>query len=186
MFVLPLDDLVRQVRVRRIQLGITQADLGRAAGTSQSLVTKLERGRLSPSYEAVRRIVEALERREQAEEETAGDLAHPEPVFAEPGEPLGRALERMKAHGFSQLPVVERGQPVGSVSESVVLERIEQGADLAALKRQPVRHAMGPGFPTVEPGTRRRTVVELLRDHDAVLVVREGRLVGVVTKSDLW
>ena len=37
-----------------------------------------------------------------------------------------------------------------------------------------------------EPATRRRTLVELLRDHEAVLVVREGRMVGVITKSDLW
>jgi predicted transcriptional regulator len=111
---------------------------------------------------------------------------HGSPVFAEPAEPLGRALERMKEKGFSQLPVVDRGQPVGSISESAILDRIEQGADLDALKRQPVRFSMRPSFPTVEPGTRRRTLVELLRDHEAVLVVREGKLVGVVTKSDLW
>jgi predicted transcriptional regulator len=183
---LPLSDVVRQVRRQRITLGLTQAELAKESGASQSLIAKLERGRLSPSYEVVRRILEALDRLAASDDQTAADLMHGSPVFAEPSEPLGKALERMKDKGFSQLPVVDRGQPVGSISESAILDRIEQGADLDALKRQPVRFSMRASFPTVEPATRRRTLVELLRDNEAVLVVREGRLVGVVTKSDLW
>jgi predicted transcriptional regulator len=184
--VLPLPDVVRQVRRSRLTLGLTQADLARESGTSQSLVAKLEKGRLNPSYEVVRRITEALDRLAASDEGTAGDLMHGTPVFAEPAEPLGKALARMKEHGFSQLPVVDRGQPVGSLSESSILDSIEKGADLEQLKRQPVRLSMKASFPTVEPGTRRRTLVELLRDHECVLVVREGRMVGVITKSDLW
>lgn len=183
---LPLQDVVRQVRRQRLTLRLTQADLAKASGTSQSLIAKLERGRLSPSYEVVRRILEALDRLAADDEGTASDLMHGNPVIADPAEPLGKALDRMKEKGFSQLPVVDRGQPIGSISESAILERIEQGADLESLKRQPVRAAMRASFPTVEPTTRRRTLVELLRDHEAVLVVREGKLVGVVTKSDLW
>ncbi|MEA3136549.1 MAG: hypothetical protein QOC71_830 [Thermoplasmata archaeon] len=183
---LPLSDVVRQVRRSRILLGLTQAELAKESGTSQSLVAKLEKGRLNPSYEVVRRVTEALDRMAASDEESAGDLMHGTPIFAEPAEPLGKALDRMKSHGFSQLPVVDRGQPVGSLSESAILDRIEKGADLDALKRQPVRLTMRPSFPTVEPDTRRRTLVELLRDHECVLVVREGRMVGVVTKSDLW
>jgi predicted transcriptional regulator len=184
--VLPLADVVRQVRRSRITLGLTQAELAKESGTSQSLIAKLEKGRLNPSYEVVRRITEALDRLAADDDATAGDLMHGTPVFAEPGETLGKALERMKAKGFSQLPVVDRGQPIGSLSESAILDRIEEGADLEALKRQPVRLTMRASFPTVEPDTRRRTLVELLRDHDCVLVVREGRMVGLVTKSDLW
>lgn len=183
---LPLQDVVRQVRRQRLTLRLTQADLAKASGTSQSLIAKLERGRLSPSYEVVRRILEALDRLAAGDEGSAADLMHGNPIVADPAEPLGKALDRMKEKGFSQLPVVDRGQPIGSISESAILDRIEQGADLEALKRQPVRAAMRASFPTVEPTTRRRTLVELLRDHEAVLVVREGRLVGVVTKSDLW
>ncbi|HUR60743.1 MAG TPA: CBS domain-containing protein [Candidatus Thermoplasmatota archaeon] len=184
--VLPLSDVVRTVRRQRITLGLTQAELAKASKTSQSLIAKLEKGRISASYDVVRRILEALDRAAANEEEEAGDIMGVRPIFAEPAEPLGAALARMKQHGFSQLPVVDRGQPIGSVSESAILDHIDKGADLEALKRQPVRFVMRPSFPTVEPSTRRRTLVELLRDHEAVLVVREGRLVGVVTKSDLW
>jgi predicted transcriptional regulator len=184
--VLPLPEVVRHVRRARVHLDLTQADLARESGTSQSLIAKLERGRLNPSYEVVRKILESLDRLSAKDEPSAGELMHKEPVWADPSEHLGDALTRMKKNGYSQLPVVDRGQPVGSLSESAILERIEKGADLEQLKRQPVRMTMRPSFPTVEPHTRKRTLVELLRDHEAVLVVREGRLVGVITKSDLW
>lgn len=183
---LPLPDVVRQIRRTRIQLDLTQADLAKASGTSQSLIAKLERNRLNPSYEAVRKLLEALDRAAATEDQTAADLMNRHPAMADPNEPLGKALSRMKERGFSQLPVVDRGQPVGSISESAILERIEKGTDLEVLKRQPVRQTMRASFPTVEPATRKRILVELLRDHEAVLVVREGKLVGVVTKSDLW
>lgn len=183
---LPLPEVVRFIRKTRVHLDLTQADLARAAGTSQSLVAKLERGRLNPSYEIVRRVLEALDRVQGQEEETAADLMHEKPVVAEASESVGKALGRMKERGFSQLPVVQGGQPVGSLSESVILQAIEQGTAIEALKKQSVRAVMGASFPAVEPQTRKRTLVELLKDSQAVLVVREGRLVGVVTKSDLW
>ncbi len=183
---LPIPDVVRQVRRSRVLLSLTQADLAKESGTSQSLIAKLERGRLNPSYEVVRKILDSLDRLSATEESTAGDLMHDDPVMADPAETLGAALARMKKNGFSQLPVVDRGQPVGSISESAILDQIEKGADLEALKKQAVRMSMRPSFPTVEPHTRKRTLVELLKDHEAVLVVREGKMVGLVTKSDLW
>lgn len=183
---LPLDVVVRDIRRQRILLDLSQAELARAAGTSQSLIAKLERGRINPSYEAVRRIVEALDRLGSREEEKAQQLMQRNPLWAAPDEVLGDALRRMKDRGFSQLPVLDRGVPVGSLSESSLLERIDGGADLPALKRQPVSMVMGEGFPTVDPATPRRVLVELLRRSEAVLVLHEGRLLGVVTKSDLW
>lgn len=183
---LPLDELVRHIRRQRRLLDLTQGDLAKAAGTSQSLIAKLERGRISPGYETVRRIVEALDGLRMAEESTAADLMQDGPLWADPDEPLGDALARMKEHGFSQLPVLQGGVPVGALSESAILGRIERGADLDALKRQPVRMFMAGSFPTVARETRRHSLLELLREHEAVLVMDGARMVGVVTKSDLW
>jgi uncharacterized protein len=48
--------LIRAVRRRR---GLTQADLARRAGTSQPVVSAYEHGRRDPTYETLRRLVEA-------------------------------------------------------------------------------------------------------------------------------
>ncbi len=183
---LPLHEVVRHIRQQRRLLGVSQAQLAADAGTSQSFVAKLERGRLNPSYEAVRRVHEAIEAYAREEEARARDLMQKDPMGVRPGERVGDALARMKKNGFSQLPVLDRGRAVGALSESILLDLIERGEDLEDLKRGPVKAIMGPAFPTVDPETRRRVLVELLHDHPMVLVVREGQVQGVVTKSDLW
>lgn len=183
---LPLAELARHIRRQRRLLGISQARLAADAGTSQSLIAKLEQGRLNPSYEAVRGILAALDRHLRTEEPVARQIMQVEPVYAQPEEPLGDALARMKSHGFSQLPVFDDGTPVGSLSERCVLARLDQGARLEDLKIESVRRIMEGSFPVVDPTTSRRVLVELLREHAAVLVMDQGRLSGLVTKSDLW
>jgi hypothetical protein len=48
--------LIRSVRRRQ---GLTQAELARRAGTSQPVVSAYEHGRRDPSYETLRKLVEA-------------------------------------------------------------------------------------------------------------------------------
>jgi len=47
-------DLEALVRLRK-RLGLSQRELARISGVSQSLISKIERGKINPSYEAVRR-----------------------------------------------------------------------------------------------------------------------------------
>lgn len=183
---LPLDELCRHIRRQRVLHNMTQAELAAEAGVSQSLVAKLERGSINPSYESVRLLLQALDRHERQEEATAHQLMQRQPIYADPTETVGEVLAVMKRHGLSQLPILDGRVPIGSVSESAVLGRLERDADLERLKRQPVRDIMEAAFPTVSPDTRRRTLVEMLRDDAAILVMDDGRLVGVVGKADLW
>jgi transcriptional regulator with XRE-family HTH domain len=48
--------LIKAVRRRQ---GLTQADLARRAGTSQPVISAYEHGRRDPSYETLRKLVEA-------------------------------------------------------------------------------------------------------------------------------
>jgi uncharacterized protein len=49
-------ELLKEVRRRH---GLTQADLARRAGTSQPVISAYERGRRDPSFETLRKLVEA-------------------------------------------------------------------------------------------------------------------------------
>ncbi|MCE5299069.1 MAG: CBS domain-containing protein, partial [Methanoregulaceae archaeon] len=84
----------------------------------------------------------------------------------------------------SQIPVVEDGVPVGCISESAIVSVFEEqsahrGHGLA------VKNFMEPGFPTVPPGMDIETVVRILQNHHAVLVMDAGNVTGVITKHDL-
>ena len=48
--------LIKSIRRRH---GLTQADLARRAGTSQPVISAYERGQRDPTYETLRRLVEA-------------------------------------------------------------------------------------------------------------------------------
>lgn len=183
---LPLDEVIRQIRQQRRLRGISQAQLAKDAKTSQSFIAKLERGRLNPSYEAVRRVLETIETYARAEEPRAKELMKIDPMSVRPAERVSDALARMKSHGFSQLPVLDRGRSVGSISESLLLDLIDRGDELEGLKRGPVRDIMASSFPSVALDTRRRVLIELLHDNGMILVVENGQVAGVVTKSDLW
>jgi predicted transcriptional regulator len=101
-----------------------------------------------------------------------------------PADPVSRAVEIMEKNDISQVPVVERGVPVGCISESAIVSALEEGGMHGSGSR-PVRDFMEPGFPTVPLEADVRDVVHLLRENHAVLVVDSGRVAGVITKHDL-
>ena len=53
------------------------------------------------------------------------------------------------------------------------------------LSEEPVEKIMEPPLPSVSEDTDLVTVRSLLESHPGVLVVRKGRLVGIITRSDL-
>lgn len=181
---LDLAELGRQIRRRRRHVDWTQSELARAAQVSQSLVAKIEQGHANPSYESVRLLLAALEGQETAREISAAHIMQ-QAVTADPAETVAKALGRMKKQGFSQMPVVDLGRPVGSLSERSVLEHVERGTSLEVLRKKRVSDLMGEAFPTVDERAGRRVLVELLKENEAVLVLRKGKLVGVVTRTDL-
>ncbi|HVP25450.1 MAG TPA: CBS domain-containing protein [Methanomicrobiales archaeon] len=172
-----------EIRARRIMLGLTQTDLARKAGISQSMIARIESGSVDPRVSTLSRIVAVLSRKEEPLYR-AKDVTHTPVYTVGPADPVSRAVEIMEKNDISQLPVVEGGVPVGCISESAIVSALEEGGMHAAGSRH-VREFMEPGFPTVPLDTDVRDVVHLLRENHAVLVVDGGRVAGVITKHDL-
>lgn len=101
------------------------------------------------------------------------------PVTIGPDEPLRGALAIMREHGISGLPVVEGDRPVGILTARDI--RFEQNLD------QPVSALMTKKLVTVPPGVSPATAKQLLHQHriEKLLVVEDGRLVGLITIRDM-
>jgi len=172
-----------ELKARREALGIRQTELAARAGISQSMVARIEAGSVDPRTSTLRKILHVLNTAEQTRM-TAAHVMHT-PVFSvQASEPVTRAVEIMNLNNISQIPVVEDGVPVGCISESAIVSVIEEqsahrGHGLA------VKNFMEPGFPTVPPGMDIETVVRILQNHHAVLVMDAGVVTGVITKHDL-
>ncbi|BBX15173.1 cystathionine beta-synthase [Mycolicibacterium duvalii] len=130
----------------------------------------------------------------KATESTVGDLlrgksgALPDLVHTHPSETVRDAITILNEYGVSQMPVVGAEPPVmagevaGSVSERELLSAVFEGRAKLA---DAVAEHMSPPLPLVGAGELVSSAAKTLRECDAVMVVEEGKPVGVLTRHDL-
>ena len=137
----------------------------------------------------------------------AADVMTPDPVSISPDASITEAIGVMLERKFSGLPVVDaRGSLVGIVTEGDLLRRTETGTQ----RKRPrwIEFVLGPGrlateyvqttgrkvedvmTPEVQTVTEEAPldkIVHLMERHqiNRVLVVRENKVVGIVTRANL-
>jgi cystathionine beta-synthase len=128
------------------------------------------------------------------EQPTVGDVlrgksgALPDLVHTHPSETVRDAIGILREYGVSQMPVVGAEPPVmagevaGSVSERELLSAVFEGRAKLA---DAVSQHMSPPLPLLGAGELVGTAAKSLREYDAVMVVEEGKPVGVLTRHDL-
>jgi predicted transcriptional regulator len=176
-------DALTEIRKRRVALGISLGELARAVGRSDATLSRIERGRIRPSYELVQQILTYLEQQEgfAAPRMTVKDLMNRTLVTVESSATLTTAAQRLEGGAFSQLPVVDVGKVVGSLSESALLRALAQ----PSARRARVGDVLEAAYPVVDEGFPADLLPGVLGRYPAVLVARRGELQGIVTKADL-
>jgi cystathionine beta-synthase len=114
--------------------------------------------------------------------------ALPDLVHTHPSETVRDAIGILREYGVSQMPVVGAEPPVmagevaGSVSERELLSAVFEGRAKLA---DAVSEHMSPPLPMIGAGELISAAGKALRDWDALMVVEEGKPVGVITRYDL-
>ncbi|HZW56420.1 MAG TPA: CBS domain-containing protein [Nitrososphaerales archaeon] len=177
----------QEIKKRRVALGISQKKLANSVGASQSLVAKIESNRVRPSYDIVKKIFEYLDRLEQPRTGLARDVEKRDLVWIRKNERVREAAEKMRQYGFSQLPVRDDREDicVGSLSERHIVQSLLKEPDPKAFYDKPVVEVMQEQFPVVDESIPITAVALLLQHSQAVLTARKGKVVGIITASDL-
>jgi predicted transcriptional regulator len=192
---LPDLDKVRQMRKR---LDLSQRELATLAGVSQSLIAKIERGNIDPSYSNVRKILMAFEevlRRRKVEgmklgaQLSVGDLATRGVVFVTPEQTLAESVERMMKGRFTQLPVLQGERVVGGVTDDRIrdytIEETRNGRkSYDEVMQTRVEEIMSEPFPILSEDTPIQLASVHLQRDEAVLVSRKGQIIGILTSAD--
>ena len=116
------------------------------------------------------------------------DGALPPFVHTHPTETVRDAIDILREYGVSQMPVVRAEPPVmaaevvGSVVERDLMDALFVGGAQLADK---VDAHMSAALPMVGAGEPVQVAVNALQSADAVVVVDDGRPVGVVTRQDV-
>lgn len=104
-------------------------------------------------------------------------------VSVEPGTAVRRALEQMTGQNISQLPVIFEDECVGHVTEATLMVRVVENPSVLD---RPVQEMMDPPLPVIDEQLPLDSVTRLLtRQNPAVLVRRDGKLEGIITRYDV-
>jgi len=178
---LPKLEYIKQARLR---MGVTQRRLASLAGVSASMINQIESGRCKPSYETAMRIFEAINNLEGKTSVKAGEICSRGILSVRPSDPVTKAAELMRKNGYSQLPVLEDGQPVGLISEEGIMKAMVEG-DPAEVGRALIQHVMEASPPVVDESTPAKALISLIKFSKAILTSKRGRVTGIITASDL-
>ena len=171
------------IKKKRIKLGLTQSELAEKAHVSQPLIARIESGDVDPRLSTIRSIITALDDMEKSMI-SAKDLMTSPVTSLSPDETVEQAVKIMERYGFSQLPVLENGVPIGSISENVLVQAMGS-RNIDRISNARVKELMEGSFPAVAPGTDMGTISALLETNHAVLVMEMGKVIGVITKYNI-
>ncbi len=170
-----------ELRRLRKKAGLSQRELARLAGVSQSLIAKIEKGEVNPRISTLMRILRVLD--ESHKEESVSKYMHIPVITVKPGTFVCDIVEIMDRYGISQVPVVDdKNRPIGTVYETTIMKTLITHKNISHLKAIDI---MEDPLPTVTENASIRTVMQLLIDYPAVLVVDKNGVKGIVTKIDV-
>lgn len=175
-----------EIKRTRKKLGITQLELAKLAGISQAYIAKIERGKADPKLSTLRKIAAALDSIGSGVFRSAGEIATTPVISVRPSDKVSKAIKLMEGKGISQLPVIERGKQVGSISEGIVLRLLSTSSDTLSILGKRISSIMDEPFPIVDSSVPVTSVISLLEHSPAVLTAERDRIVGIITKADLF
>jgi len=179
--IISADDL-RRLRKR---YGVTQKELARKSGVSQSLISRIENKTIDPRLSTIRKIFEAILYL-QKKEGTARDVMHGPVITINALDSVQKAIDLMKRNAISQLPVLKGDKVIGSIRESTLINRFSKSKNSEAFFSSSVYNIMDEPFITVESNITVDSVVDLLlKGHPAILVIEQKKIIGIITKIDV-
>jgi len=117
------------------------------------------------------------------------------PVTVSPDTPVPEALDVMKQNGVRRLPVVENGHLIGIVTQMDLLRASPSPATSLAVWEIPhlvakikVRDVMAEDVVTIGPDEPLEDAALVMRERKigGLPVVEDGRVIGIITETDIF
>lgn len=108
-------------------------------------------------------------------------ITHKVPITVEPTDTLLIAYTRMRAHGVSQLPVLDGERIIGLLDEWDILQAVTPNRDQFA---RLVQDFMTTNLETLPPSAHPSELLSLFERERIPIIVDNGRFLGLITKID--
>ena len=174
-----------EIKILRKKAGLTQKELAKRAGVSQSLIARIEAGTVDPRLSTLRRILKAIEEASKEKMAKITDIMTDSVISVQINDKVKKAVELMWKYGVSQLPVLDGTRLCGSIREETIMKAMITEKPERILE-EPVGELMEEPLPSVNPKADIEDVIKLLiSGYPAVLVIDKGKVVGIITKIDV-
>ncbi len=174
---------ISEIRKLRKSLDMTQKDLAKKAGVSQSLIAKAEAGAIDPTYSNVQKIFNALNNFAKKDDIKVKDIINRNIISILPSAKISEAIILMKKHEISQLPVISN-HPVGLVTEGLLLENLST-LPHSDIQKLTVREIMADCPPMLSIDCPIEAVTDLLKHYPMILIRSDEKICGLITKFDV-
>jgi predicted transcriptional regulator len=182
---------LNEIKIMRKALNLTQQDLSELTNISRSTITKIELGKLDPSFSKVKKIFEKLDLQEKKkgiknklENVTLEDIHVTSIEYTTTSQTIHDTHIRMLETSFSQFPVKSNGHIIGSISERAISKAIFENAG-EDIREQPISKIMEDPFPILSASTPLNLVDSLIMHEEVVLTQKDNSIVGIVTNVDI-
>jgi predicted transcriptional regulator len=165
------------IKKMREEAGLTQEELARIAGVTQAHIAKIENEKVNPRLFTVNKILSVLQANRN---DLCKRFVSKHIISVKPEDSVNHAVKLMRENDISQLPVIEKGICVGTISEKTIIKNLGNISGSTE-----VREIMDEPFPMISCKDGVEVAKMLLEYHQAVLVLDKGKIMGIITKSDL-
>ncbi|MCD6242156.1 CBS domain-containing protein [Candidatus Bathyarchaeota archaeon] len=161
----------------RLEAGLTQRQLAKLVGISQAHIAKIENEKVDPRLSTINKILEVLT---SGKKRKCKEIMTENVIFASPNDRVLEVSKIMMKHAISQLPVIENGIVIGTVTEESIIRNLS-----STVAERKVEEIMEPPLPMIPENASINVAKSLLEESPAVLVVKKGKVKGIITRSDL-
>jgi len=173
-----IESVLDEIHLVKGKHNITSSQLAKKSGISLSTMSKLEHKKYKPTYELLCKVYNTLYDivLETVKAKKVSDIMVKDVETVTMMTPISEASKKMKEKGFSQLPLLNRdGELKGMVTERSLLDHPDA---------QVCGDAVDYNYAIVEPDTDKESVLQLAKNTQAVIVMKDGKIVGIATKAD--
>ncbi len=177
---------LEDIKKERVKLNITQADLERELGIPQATISRIENGVGNPSYLIVKKIFTFLDNQRtnmERSERTAENIMTRGIISISSNVTIKEAVNLMNENVVSQVPIIDNGQNIGSLTAKRIQKHIADNPDLINIRVSEVKELP---FPEIEKGWSLKDISNLLLNYSAVLVKEYDKFVGIITDADFF
>ena len=183
-------EIASEFKRRRTYLGLSQLKLSRLANLSQSIINKLERGSIDPTYSTIIKIDKALSEEEKISNLKAENIMikKEDVFFLKPNMKIFEVIDIIREHDFSQFLVIDDKNSdnlLGTIYEKSIFDLISQKVDIYSAKVGDYIESI-PIIVPYDYSVADLSFIFQNKRTKFVLVSKNNNIIGLVTKSDLF